>query len=63
MTVEVRRAEAADIPELGRICYEAFKDIAESHGFESEALPTAPNSHASRERSTASSGSIAGSMR
>ncbi len=36
MAVELRRAEAADIPELGRICYEAFKGIAESHGFQSD---------------------------
>ena len=36
MTVELRRAEAADVPELGRICYEAFKGIAEKHGFESD---------------------------
>lgn len=33
MTIELRQATAADVPELGRILYEAFKDIAESHGF------------------------------
>lgn len=33
MTIELRRPDAGDIPELGRICYEAFRDIAESHGF------------------------------
>jgi predicted N-acetyltransferase YhbS len=33
MTIELRQATAADAPELGRIVYDAFKDIAESHGF------------------------------
>ncbi len=33
MAIELRRPEQTDIPELGRICYEAFRDIAESHGF------------------------------
>jgi predicted N-acetyltransferase YhbS len=33
MTVELRQARAEDVPELGRICYEAFKDISERHGF------------------------------
>ena len=33
MAIELRRPEASDVPELGRICYEAFRDIAESHGF------------------------------
>lgn len=33
MTTELRQARAEDVPELGRICYEAFKDISESHGF------------------------------
>ncbi len=33
MTIELRQPTAADVPELGRILYEAFKDIAESHGF------------------------------
>jgi len=36
MTIELRRARADDVPELGRICYEAFKDISESHGFETD---------------------------
>src|SRR5262245_58453139 len=33
MTIELRQATAADVPEMGRVLYEAFKDIAESHGF------------------------------
>ena len=33
MTIELRRPQPEHIAELGRICYEAFKDIAESHGF------------------------------
>ena len=33
MTIELRQATAADVPEMGRIVYEAFTDIAESHGF------------------------------
>lgn len=33
MTLELRQATAADVPQLGHILYEAFKDIAESHGF------------------------------
>jgi ribosomal protein S18 acetylase RimI-like enzyme len=33
MSIELRRPEPGDIAELGRICYEAFRDIAESHGF------------------------------
>ena len=33
MTVELRQAQAGDVPELGRICYEAFKEISDSHGF------------------------------
>lgn len=33
MTIELRQARAQDVPELGRICYEAFTDIAERHGF------------------------------
>jgi predicted N-acetyltransferase YhbS len=36
MAIELRPATAADVPELGRICYEAFKDISESHGFPSD---------------------------
>jgi predicted N-acetyltransferase YhbS len=34
MAIQLRPAQAADVPELGRICYEAFKDISETHGFE-----------------------------
>ncbi|HEY8173174.1 MAG TPA: GNAT family N-acetyltransferase, partial [Dehalococcoidia bacterium] len=33
MSIELRPVKPDDVPELGRICYEAFKDIAESHGF------------------------------
>jgi ribosomal protein S18 acetylase RimI-like enzyme len=33
LNIELRRPDAADLPELGRICYEAFRDISESHGF------------------------------
>jgi N-acetylglutamate synthase-like GNAT family acetyltransferase len=33
MTVELRQATAGDVPAMGRILYDAFKDIAESHGF------------------------------
>lgn len=33
MTVELRAARAADAEECGRICYEAFKDIADRHNF------------------------------
>jgi predicted N-acetyltransferase YhbS len=36
MPIELRQARAEDVAELGRICYEAFKDISESHGFESD---------------------------
>ena len=32
-TVELVEAKPEHVNELGRICYEAFKDIAESHGF------------------------------
>jgi predicted N-acetyltransferase YhbS len=39
MGIELRQARAEDIPKLGRICYEAFKDISESHGFETD-FPT-----------------------
>ena len=31
--VELVRAEPQHVSELGRICYEAFKDVADSHGF------------------------------
>ncbi len=33
MTIELRRPLPEHIAELGRICYEAFRDIAASHGF------------------------------
>lgn len=33
MALTLRQAQADDVPELGRVCYEAFKDIADSHGF------------------------------
>jgi len=33
MSIELRQTRAEDVPELGRICYEAFKNISESHGF------------------------------
>ena len=33
MTIELRRPQPEHIAELGRICYEAFRDIAASHGF------------------------------
>jgi predicted N-acetyltransferase YhbS len=36
VTIELRPARAEDVPELGRICYEAFKDISERHGFPSD---------------------------
>lgn len=36
MAIELRQAKPEDVPELGRICYEAFKDISESHGFPSD---------------------------
>ena len=39
MTIELRQARADDVPELGRICYEAFKDISERHGFPTD-FPT-----------------------
>ncbi len=39
MAIELRQARADDVPELGRICYEAFKDISESHGFPTD-FPT-----------------------
>jgi GNAT superfamily N-acetyltransferase len=34
MTIQLRRAQAADAAVLGDICYRAFKAIAEAHGFE-----------------------------
>ena len=39
MAIELRPTRADDVPELGRICYEAFKDISESHGFATD-FPT-----------------------
>ncbi len=33
MTIELRPALPEHVAELGRICYEAFKDISERHGF------------------------------
>ena len=33
MKAELRQARAEDVPELGRICYEAFKDLSDRHGF------------------------------
>ena len=33
MVLTIRRAIAADVPECGRICYEAFASIATRHGF------------------------------
>ncbi|MEX2158505.1 MAG: GNAT family N-acetyltransferase [Dehalococcoidia bacterium] len=39
MAIDLRRTTPDDVPELGRICYEAFKDISESHGFASD-FPT-----------------------
>ncbi len=36
MTAELRQARAEDVPELGRICYDAFKDLSDRHGFPSD---------------------------
>ena len=36
MTAEIRQLHAEDVPELGRICYEAFKDLSDRHGFPSD---------------------------
>ena len=33
MTAEIRQLHADDVPELGRICYEAFKHLSDRHGF------------------------------
>jgi predicted N-acetyltransferase YhbS len=33
MTIEVRSATAADLPQMGQILYDAFYDIATKHGF------------------------------
>jgi ribosomal protein S18 acetylase RimI-like enzyme len=39
MTIELRRTTPDDVAELGRICYEAFKDISDKHGFPTD-FPT-----------------------
>jgi predicted N-acetyltransferase YhbS len=39
MTIEQRQLTAQDVTELGRICYEAFGDIAAKHGFPTD-VPT-----------------------
>src|SRR3990170_3871758 len=31
--IDLRPARPDDVPALGRICYEAFKDISDRHGF------------------------------
>lgn len=36
MAIDYRQPIAEHVQELGRICYEAFKDIAERHGFEAD---------------------------
>jgi predicted N-acetyltransferase YhbS len=36
MTIELRATRPEDVSGLGRICYEAFKDISERHGFPSD---------------------------
>lgn len=36
MGIEYRQPTSGDVPELGRICHDAFKDIAERHGFEKD---------------------------
>ncbi len=36
MAIDLRRPKAEDVPELGRICHDAFRDIAESHGFQKD---------------------------
>ena len=33
MTAELRQARAEDVPDLGRICYEASRDLSDRHGF------------------------------
>src|SRR3984957_10440293 len=42
--VQLVPAEPQHVPELGRICYEAFKDIADRHGF----APDFPSVQAAR---------------
>jgi len=39
MSIELRRTTPDDVPELGRICYEAFKNISDRHGFPTD-FPT-----------------------
>jgi GNAT superfamily N-acetyltransferase len=40
MSLEVVPVRSEHVPELGRICYEAFKDISERHGFRADfAIP------------------------
>lgn len=39
MAFELVAAQPEHVPEIGRICYEAFKEVSETHGFESD-LPT-----------------------
>lgn len=39
MTIELRRPAGEDLPELARICHEAFTDLATRHGFPSQ-FPT-----------------------
>jgi GNAT superfamily N-acetyltransferase len=36
MSIEYRPPTVEDVPELGRICHDAFQDIAERHGFEKD---------------------------
>lgn len=36
MAIEYRQPAVEDVPELGRICHDAFKDISERHGFEKD---------------------------
>lgn len=36
MAIEYRQPAADDVSELGRICHDAFQDIAERHGFEKD---------------------------
>ncbi|MEX0786851.1 MAG: GNAT family N-acetyltransferase [Dehalococcoidia bacterium] len=36
MAIDLAQTRPEHVPELGRICYEAFKDISERHGFPSD---------------------------
>jgi predicted N-acetyltransferase YhbS len=36
MAIELRQCTSADVPALGQICFDAFKGIADEHGFESD---------------------------